>query len=350
MTIKSLDGLRGMAVLLVLLSHMSLAGIHLLPGLDFSGAGKSGVYLFFVLSAFLLTWQALDERHLSSVKYWTGYGLRRICRIYPLYALTLVCALGITQITKGYAPNVNSPMDVFWHLGLQKGEGVYWAIPVEFKYYLLLPFVTLSTYWASRLHVFAPILMVLLTIGGASIIWPASETVANSIGLGPYLTMFLAGSLAAYLCTGHVKSVLSRYQLPLEILGAISVITALLTVPSFARFLFSDEIANNSFHREFLFFGIIWSSAVLAVFYGTGLFTKFFELSFCRFVGRVSFSVYLWHFTIIQVVSHHIDLYPTIQFGIVFGLTFIISYLSYRFIERPFISWGHSTSRKLLDS
>ncbi len=39
---------------------MSLVGMNLLPGLDFSGIGKAGVYLFFVLSAFLLTWQALD--------------------------------------------------------------------------------------------------------------------------------------------------------------------------------------------------------------------------------------------------------------------------------------------------
>ena len=60
LTIKSLDGLRGFAVLLVLLSHMSLVGINLVPGLDFAGIGKAGVYLFFVLSAFLLTWQSLE--------------------------------------------------------------------------------------------------------------------------------------------------------------------------------------------------------------------------------------------------------------------------------------------------
>ncbi len=90
LTIKSLDGLRGLAVLLVLLSHMSNAQMHLLPFLDFSGLGKAGVYLFFSLSAFLLTWQALKQaQQAPDPKYWLAYLLRRALRIYPLYALAL---------------------------------------------------------------------------------------------------------------------------------------------------------------------------------------------------------------------------------------------------------------------
>ena len=46
--INSLDGLRGLAVLAVFLSHTSNKGIFLIPNADFSGIGKSGVFLFFV--------------------------------------------------------------------------------------------------------------------------------------------------------------------------------------------------------------------------------------------------------------------------------------------------------------
>ena len=63
MTIRALDGLRGLAVLLIPLSHMSLHDINLIEPLNFSGIGKAGVYLFFALSAFLLTWQALQLEH-----------------------------------------------------------------------------------------------------------------------------------------------------------------------------------------------------------------------------------------------------------------------------------------------
>ena len=56
---KALDGLRGVAVLLVILSHASLHKVYLFPGLDFSGMGKPGVFLFFVLSAYLLDRQII---------------------------------------------------------------------------------------------------------------------------------------------------------------------------------------------------------------------------------------------------------------------------------------------------
>ena len=55
----ALDGLRGVAVLLVLLAHSSNVGLRLHPALDLSGCGRMGVFLFFVLSAYLLTGQLL---------------------------------------------------------------------------------------------------------------------------------------------------------------------------------------------------------------------------------------------------------------------------------------------------
>ena len=48
---EPLDGLRGVAVLMVLLSHASNGGHDVLPGLDASGIGRSGVFLFFILSS-----------------------------------------------------------------------------------------------------------------------------------------------------------------------------------------------------------------------------------------------------------------------------------------------------------
>ena len=56
---KALDGLRGFAVLLVLLSHTSNGKAYMLPGFNFSSMGKVGVYLFFVLSAYLLDRQII---------------------------------------------------------------------------------------------------------------------------------------------------------------------------------------------------------------------------------------------------------------------------------------------------
>ena len=54
--LDSLDGLRGLAALMVFLSHTSNEGIYFSSSFNFSGIGKSGVFLFFVLSSFLLTY------------------------------------------------------------------------------------------------------------------------------------------------------------------------------------------------------------------------------------------------------------------------------------------------------
>ena len=349
MTIKSLDGLRGLAVLLVLLSHMSLVGINLLPGLDFSGIGKAGVYLFFVLSAFLLTWQALEADQRSSPFYWLGYGLRRLCRIYPLYLVAVFASFGLTQYAPGYAPNINTPSDIFQHLTLQAGEGIYWAIPVEFTYYLLLPLVTLVMVGCSRIHITGPFIAAGLTIYAAFLTWPPADMMANSIGLGPYLAMFLLGSLTAFLCSKHAKvNALTWDSRLIELTGWSTIVIALLTVPALAGTLLDSEIANNTFHRAFIFYGVIWSVAVIAAFHGGTHFGKFFALPVCRFIGRVSFSVYLWHIVILQVVYQHVSVHPSVQFCLTIAATFAISYLSYRWIERPWVRWGHRASEQLV--
>ena len=134
MTIRALDGLRGLAVLLVLLSHMSLHGINLIATLDFSGIGKAGVYLFFALSAFLLTWQALQLEHkaIRSSRYWLGYAVRRVVRIYPLYLVALIISLALFASGQNINPKITSLGQLLKHLALLDGQHIFWAIPVEF--------------------------------------------------------------------------------------------------------------------------------------------------------------------------------------------------------------------------
>ena len=92
--VPSLDGLRGLAVLMEVFGHMSRSGVHLHPRRDLGGLGTPGVYLFFVLSSFLLTRQLLakDKRELISARSWATYLLRRALRIYPLFITGLLLA------------------------------------------------------------------------------------------------------------------------------------------------------------------------------------------------------------------------------------------------------------------
>ena len=90
--VKSLDGLRGIAVLFVVLSHSSIEGFFSWSPLDFKGIGKTGVYLFFILSAFLLDRQIIFKLRKGQADnlYWLNYVIRRFLRIYPLFAVALI--------------------------------------------------------------------------------------------------------------------------------------------------------------------------------------------------------------------------------------------------------------------
>src|SRR4051794_11471208 len=91
---SALDGLRGVAVFTVFLSHSSGRGLSLAPWLNFTGIGHLGVYLFFVLSGFLLGHSLLVSRPTT----WEFY-VRRFLRIFPLYALVLSAVFVHQKVT-----------------------------------------------------------------------------------------------------------------------------------------------------------------------------------------------------------------------------------------------------------
>ena len=139
--IPALDGLRGIAVLLVVLSHMSISGMRPHPTIHFGGAGKYGVYLFFVISSFLLSVQYFHSpaRPTAAPRYWAAYLIRRVCRVYPLYTFGLIAGWAVPFL--GLALYGPREATVLRHLLLLDGHKIFWAIPVEMKFYLVLPFL-----------------------------------------------------------------------------------------------------------------------------------------------------------------------------------------------------------------
>lgn len=283
-----------------------------------------------------------------SPRYWTGYFLRRFCRIYPLYIVALVMSVAVTDYFPGYSPRVDGWLNALEHLVLLAGNSIYWAIPVEFSYYLLLPFVTLGLFWLSRLHISLPFVGVVLSIWAVGLIWPAEQTERNSIQLGPYLSIFMMGSLAAFLCTKSTMVWMGRYGMVWAFLGFAAIVIAFCTVPSWWRALVDNSISNQEFHRSFMMYGFLWSTAVIATIHAHPVYVRFFELPPWRLLGRISFSIYLWHYLIVQWVSRDIEIAPYLQFCLVITITMAVSYLSYRVIERPFILWAQRVSEDWL--
>lgn len=125
-----IDGLRGLACLLVLIFH---ALAQYLPArwtetpIYLTGTARLGVWLFFVLSAFLLTLRLLDGEKL------TEYAFARFLRIVPLFvaAVLIYYFFGMIGLTNLQA--------VASALTFQSFHNHLWTVPIEFEFYLLLP-------------------------------------------------------------------------------------------------------------------------------------------------------------------------------------------------------------------
>jgi peptidoglycan/LPS O-acetylase OafA/YrhL len=151
--LPELDGLRAIAILLVLFSHQAafvpLAGIR-----RFLDMGWIGVDLFFVLSGFLIGGILLEQR--DATNYYRIFYLRRFLRIVPLYTLILlpglvVLGLGLQAYFAGHSLGDRSAaaiwfcpfflQNIAWALALIPPTYLLptWSVAVEEQFYLLLP-------------------------------------------------------------------------------------------------------------------------------------------------------------------------------------------------------------------
>lgn len=336
--LDALDGLRGLAVLIVLGSHLSNTGLLPHPGL--SGSGKSGVYLFFTLSAFLLT-RALLLRPLAGFadrRLWADYALRRVLRIWPLYLVLLLCSWLLTRAgVSGWHYQMDTP--ALWrHLALAEGQSVLWSIPVEFIFYLWLPLVALmlAAMRTWRWPAWAEAVLMALALALACWLWPAAETRPNDVRLGPYLVVFLCGAYAARLHLRLQEAGPSQHAGRWVMLAALALAAWVLTVPSVWAWVTGRAFVAGVSSAWFLWFGLAWSALLLAVLHGPDWLRKPFAWPPLRLVGVVSFSLYLWHMPVLQVLqSAGVARWPLLAPWLVLAAALLVAMVSFLLFERP---------------
>lgn len=347
--LKYLDGLRGYAVLIVLLSHSSNYGFYVFNFLDFSGIGKSGVYLFFILSSYLLDRQIAQAfiNNRLGTKYWINYALRRFLRIYPLYILVLFFNLILFKVTGNeYALTIHNLSELIDHLLLKKANGVFWSIPVEFIYYLISPFIMLLLFnlfkWKKHL-VYG--FLLLLIIGSYFFNMRYNF---NQISTFRYLPFFLLGTLLAVFEIRNLdnyKKLRENYAQIVSFFGISALVFYMVLIPSvfFGIFLNQETYNYHYFSKSLYFplFFIIWGIVLVTLKYGEDWFKFLFELRPIRFVGNISFSLYLLHLTPLSflanysVISKDSFFSSSINFLLFLIISVVISSLSYIIIEKP---------------
>lgn len=297
----------------------------LVPGLDFEGTGKLGVWLFFVLSAFLLTRQMVSSGSPLGPSTVFTFAVRRIFRIYPLFVVALLVDVNLGRV----------PWDRFVPaVTMEHAPNIFWTIPPEFQYYACIPFVAaLFVATKSRL---APALVFFGVVLLASVLITPERPV-----IWPYLGVFAAGSVAALL----VDRVGPSFPI-----GAIAVVCLLLiaqTAPAIMAVTGLDTVFDPEKLRNTpALVGPLWVAVLLAV-VCRAPWRRLFAVKPLIWLGEISFGVYLLHPLVIDFVAGF-ALASTIGFFAVLVGTLGLAGMAYFAVERPLRNFGYALTPRLL--
>lgn len=282
--LKSLDGLRGLSFLMILLTHIS----NKYEQIGFRGLGRVAVWLFLVLSAFLLTNYFISRpEKTKQIMEWLNYGFRRIVRIVPLYFLILIIYCLFNYI-------ITDANSILQHLFLQKGNGHFWTIPIEMKYYLVIPFVVFLLVATRRNPLLTLLGFITFTVIHQLYI-PASTTEDNSIKLISYLPVFIAGSVASVFHNYLNSKILGKtIRITFDVISLSILLFIFLTTPSIWSVIVKP-IPSNYFYRDFVYFGCALAALIVLILHGEGYIRRIFESPILTFYGNISYSAYLIH-------------------------------------------------------
>jgi len=150
--ISSLDGLRGFAAFVVVLSHIHLLypAVSWWPVLDI---GSEAVALFFALSGFLMVYLYGDRPFTRATA--SEYLVHRFARIYPVYLVAVLFVIALSAIPAlGYLYPISGVVEIARHLMMLGSTGVFWSIPPETQFYL---FFLLIWMWLDNPKCYAPL-------------------------------------------------------------------------------------------------------------------------------------------------------------------------------------------------
>jgi peptidoglycan/LPS O-acetylase OafA/YrhL len=332
-----LDGLRALALFMVLLIHHGLLR-----------SGWAGVDIFFVLSGFLIT--GILRRDSETPLYWKGFYIKRAARILPPFLILFVVSLlsvGTFKATYlGYLLFAGNILQLTPdRLPLL---GPLWSLAIEEHFYFLWPFAVKSMRRESLIRLSAAIVVLSPFVRMVGTITFRHWGIANTGWDNPIflLTPFRVDGLAA----GSALALLTEQgRRPAFLLrwsgtATIGAATLFLTL----------ELLDKSFRRttdNILFNGFGYSLVVLASFFLVSFLILKPQSVLARvltwkpivFIGSISYGFYLYQEAVIITVRSFIGTHVSLKLLFLpdFLVTAILATISFFLVERQFIAKGH---------
>jgi len=359
--VPSLDGIRGLAIGLVLLCHgfLPLANLPNHPiASRIIGLGRltwSGVDLFFVLSGFLIGGILLDA--VESKRYFAPFYIRRAHRILPLYGAVLAFVFLVPLLRSSATVWIVNRIPLAYCVGFLQNVwmakqaafggnilGVTWSLAVEEQFYLTLP---ITVRYLSRPRLW-------WVIGAAVVGAPLLRLCLNlKLPHGPIASYVLMPCRADALGLGVAAALVARSPKLWELvvrcrkflyvaLWAMLVAVFILLVSGFESF------TNQFFGLEYSLLAVLYFLLLLSTLTSKRL-EAVFSLRPIRYLGMIAYGLYLFHIGCLSAVhTIAIRIHPAESgwanlavSSIGIGLTMLLAAVSWQYFEKPLIRRGH---------
>lgn len=346
--ITGLDGIRAIAVIMVLAYHLKLALFK---------SGFLGVTVFFVLSGYLITGILISEVEEEGTIDLKNFWLRRIRRLVPavmsmavviIFVSAVVNRIIFTKGCKDFLASVlgfNNWWQIFNKVSYFEAAGVpspfthCWSLAIETQFYLIYPLILLGIYKlvksreegrAKRGLLFAGVTLLLALISVILMIVlfdPQQDASRVYYGTDTRAFSLLFGALLA---------ILWKYQMvPRRLSASVNMVLGSVSFAVLLVMTIAINGSSNFWYRGGQFVGTILTVLVIYTVSGRKTWlSRFLSNPVLKWIGDRSYSIYLWHYPIILLISKGIKASWWITL-IEIVLSVVLAELSYRFIETP---------------
>jgi peptidoglycan/LPS O-acetylase OafA/YrhL len=352
------DGIRGLAALIVFLAHLGTFGAYLHPSIALARFGQAGLFIFFFLSAYLISRPIYLEAQPLRVGTWGKYLVRRMFRIVPLY--TAVCLLDffVTHVYfNGQGAGPDETGALVRHLVFREGRLVLWTMPVEIAFYFLLIPMMIAFALALRRPLISLAMLLLVSAWFLYVCFVGRDELAGTLGVHHYAPYFIVGC-AASAAMAQFGPALKRVPASVwGVLGCAALILFMLQNPLWFQSLFPpaagaldpmrplefDVVAYNA--DRYLWLVPVTMLIVMATDLGAAPLRWLFSTRPLVAAGKISFGVYLLHFVVLMLVQARLVGHPQLSFFVITIITFAAATALHFAVEKPGIRAGHRLAK-----
>ena len=355
--LPSIDSLRALAVLAVIIYHVD---VNYLPG------GFLGVDLFFVLSGYLISSLIIKEyRKTGSLNLYNFY-IRRARRLLPAVYFMITVGLVVMVLFNevllrkshldaifGYIYSSNwwyifQKLDYFDSFGAQSPFKHLWSLAIEEQFYMIFPLLFLlvnrkkkskdGTYKLNKNFLYVVLGLILVSLIAHILLFDINNISRIYFGTDTRAFSLLVGVVGAILYPMerlHAK-VTPQQNMLYSVVSLVSIAT-LITV-----MIYTSEYNTLLYRGGFLLVAILGLIVIISSGKQHTLMSRLLSFKPVVFIGKISYSLYLWHFPVLVLTTPVSEIgNPNIFFVILrIVLTFAVAIVSYVFVETPIRKLG----------